>query len=139
MFCVKFMGTKNNAHSVLIIQDRYVRPNYSLLVTGLLLSYCARFLQLGALLWGSTSTAGSESTSGTESTLAGEAVQSTEFLWYFVDILYFLTTINVIKVPTYLQVIDIMKNNVVVGVITLNDKNMQTLYIFCRGIYCAFR
>lgn len=80
-----------------LIKDRYVRPNYSLLVTGLLLSYCARFLQLGALLWGSTSTAGSESTSGTESTLAGEAVQSTEFLWYFVDILYFLTTINVIK------------------------------------------
>ena len=64
-------------------------------MTGLLLSYCARFLQLGALLWGSTSTEGSEST------LAEQAGQSTEFLWYFVDILYFLTTINVIKVPTY--------------------------------------
>jgi len=74
-----------------LIKDRYARPNYSLLVTGLLLSYCARFLQLGALLWGSTSTEGSEST------LAEQAGQSTEFLWYFVDILYLLTTINVIK------------------------------------------
>lgn len=68
-----------------IIKDRGMKPNYDRLLTGLLLSYCARFLQLGALLWGSNSTSGSDSS------------QSTEFLWYFVDILYLLTTNNVIK------------------------------------------
>jgi len=60
------------------VKDRGTcRPNVSLLVTGLLLSYCARFLKLGALLW---------------------ATDSTQFLWPFVNLLFFLTSRNVMKV-----------------------------------------
>jgi len=59
-------------------------PRYHLLLTGLLLSYCARFLQLGALLWGSHST-------------SNAGLESTKFMWVFVDLLYFLTTRNVVK------------------------------------------
>lgn len=58
------------------LRVREGQPSYLKLTYGLLLSYCARFLQLGALLWGST---------------------STQFLWVFIDLLYFLTTCNVLK------------------------------------------
>jgi len=67
-------------HSVKV---RATGPRYHLLLTGLLLAYCARFLQLGALLWGSHSTS--------------NGLESTQFMWFFVDLLYFLTTRNVIK------------------------------------------
>jgi len=71
---------------------RKTRPNYKLLVYGLLLAYCTRFLKLAALLWGSQSTDDSSAV-GSQSTL-----ESTQFLWYFVDILYCLTSVNVLKV-----------------------------------------
>lgn len=50
------------------------------LVIGLLLAYCTRFLQLLALLW-STS-------------------PDTAFLWWFVDMLYYLTSLNILQVLT---------------------------------------
>jgi len=46
------------------------------LFTGLLLAYASRFLKLSALLWGT---------------------ESTQFLWFFVDFLFFLTSMNVMK------------------------------------------
>lgn len=54
-----------------------------LLCTGLALSHCARFLRLGALLW------------ATE--------ESTQFLWAFVNLLFFLTSRNVMKVVSGLR------------------------------------
>jgi len=51
------------------------------LATGLLLAYGSRFLKLGALLWGT---------------------ESTQFLWFFVDFLFFLTSLNVMKTISYL-------------------------------------
>eukprot|EP00088_Acartia_fossae_P024625 TRINITY_DN25542_c0_g1_i1.p1 TRINITY_DN25542_c0_g1~~TRINITY_DN25542_c0_g1_i1.p1 ORF type:complete len:166 (-),score=3.06 TRINITY_DN25542_c0_g1_i1:126-569(-) len=56
--------------------------NYSTLIVGLLLSYCSRFVELGALLWGTP---------------------ETQFLWFFVDLLYLLTSINALKVVSGLN------------------------------------
>jgi len=74
------------------VRVRTTSPDYVLLVYGLLLAYCTRFLKLAALLWGSQSTS--------DSTLVGSqsTLESTQFLWYFVDILYLLTSVNVMKV-----------------------------------------
>jgi len=76
--------------------------NYGRLLMGLLFAYCVRFLKLVALLWGGTSApVHREAAVHLTSPLLG-MIESTEFLWYFVDILYLLTSINVLKVLTNL-------------------------------------
>ena len=68
---------------------------------GLLFAYCVRFLKLVALLWGGTSApVHREAAVHLTSPLLG-MIESTEFLWYFVDILYLLTSINVLKVTCF--------------------------------------
>lgn len=49
------------------------------LFTGLLLAYCTRFLKLMALLW---------------------STPDTVFLWWFVDMLFFFTSLNIMQVLT---------------------------------------
>ena len=72
---------------------------------GLLFAYCVRFLKLVALLWGGTSApVHREAAVHLTSPLLG-MIESTEFLWYFVDILYLLTSINVLKVTCFAFII----------------------------------